>query len=126
MTTGCAAGGLRPANGPAASSITSLLQVPKTVTPPVSVVRWFNDTKAVQDLRQVLEEEFFQRAVATLKEIAGPSFGTLQDNDTNSLRHAWYAGYRDAFNDLSKLTKLPDTNSQKTGPTHPDQWTHIQ
>jgi hypothetical protein len=95
----------------------------KFETPPVPVTRWFNDTKAVQDLRQVLEEEFFQRAVATLKEIAGPSFATLRDNETNNLRHAWYAGYRDAFNDLSKLTKLPTT--QKT-PDHPDEWNHIQ
>ena len=95
----------------------------KSETPPVPVTRWFNDTKAVQDLRQVLEEDFFQRAVATLKEIAGPSFATLQDNDANNLRHAWYAGYRDAFNDLHKLTKLADPQK---GRSHPDEWTHIQ
>lgn len=97
--------------------------MPKKVTPPVPLNRWFNDAKSVQGLRDLLENEFFQRAVATLKEVAGPSFGTLQDNDTNNLRHAWYAGYRDAFNDLHKLTKLQN-NQTKTA--HPDEWTHIQ
>ena len=123
MTAGSAQKGSVPVSGLMGVTATSLLRVPKSVTPPVPVSRWFNDVKSVQELRQVLEAEFFQRAVATLKEIAGPSYGTLQDNETNSLRHAWYAGYRDAFNDLQKLTK-PQNTQTKTN--HPDEWTHIQ
>jgi|TARA_A100001388_G_scaffold276795_1_gene265610 hypothetical protein len=110
-----------PSNGQAEAS--AINQVPKKVTPPVPLNRWFNDSKSVQELRDLLDKECFQKAVAILKEVAGPSFGTLQDNETNNLRHAWYAGYRDAFNDLHKLTKLQN-NQTKTA--HPDEWTHIQ
>lgn len=71
----------------------------------------------------VLNDPAFEQAVAILKEVAGPSFATLQDECTNNLRHAWYAGYRDAFNDLDKLTKLP-TKQQKQ--SEPDEWNHIE
>jgi len=91
--------------------------------PPIPIDHWFKDLASVESLRDVLDNAAFKQAVAILKEIGGPSFGTLQDNDTNSLRHAWYAGYRDAFNDLQKLTKLP-VNENKN--IQPDEWLHIE
>ncbi len=99
------------------------LQMAKHITPPIPVEHWYGDTAAVKELQVLLQTETFQRAVAVLKEIAGPSFNTLQDGDHNSIRHAWYAGYRDAFNDLEKLTKIHNTKSST--PT-PNEWTHIE
>jgi hypothetical protein len=96
----------------------------KQPTPPVPVNRWFQDQAAVQELRDLLNNKSFQQAVAILKEIAGPSFGNLQDVDRNSLRLAWYAGYRDAFNDLEKLTKYPE--DKRNSSTTLDEWTHIE
>lgn len=98
--------------------------MPKHPKPPIPIDRWFQDQNAVQKLRQVIAEPSFQQAVAILKEVSGPSFGGLKDTETNNLRHAWYAGYRDAFNDLEKLTKLPENN--KTSSTTLNEWTHIE
>jgi len=94
----------------------------KSIIPPVPVDRWYNDLAAVKELHDILETVSFQKAVATLKEIAGPSFNTLKDDTHNSIRLAWYAGYRDAFNDLHKLTKI---HNPKNTSTHPDEWDHI-
>jgi len=93
----------------------------KKIALPVPLDRWFNDIKSVEELRAVLESESFQTAVAILKEISGPSHATLSNADDNNLRLAWYAGYRDAFTDLAKLTKFPST----TTPTTNTEWTHI-
>ena len=94
----------------------------KKKTPlPIPLDRWFNDIKSVEELRQILDSPAFQTAVATLKEISGPTNATLSTPEANSLRLAWYAGYRDAFTDLAKLTKLP-TNPTTTTNT---EWTHI-
>ena len=46
-----------------------------------------------------------------------------QIKELTDTRHAWYAGYRDAFSDLHKLTKLQNTNN--TQPTA-EEWMHIQ
>jgi hypothetical protein len=95
----------------------------KKKTPlPVPLDRWFTDIKAVEDLRAIIDSESFQTAVATLKSMAAPTFATLSDGDTNSLRHAWYAGYCDFVADLQKLTKLPVKNYNETN----TEWTHIQ
>jgi len=96
----------------------------KKITPPVPVDRWFRDLKSVEELRNILDKNSFQTAVSILKEVAGPSFATLQNPETNSQRLAWYAGYRDAFNDLEKLTKLPDHNTGNTSSLN--EWTHIK
>jgi|TARA_R100001440_G_C2519606_1_gene118718 hypothetical protein len=95
----------------------------KQITPPIPVDHWYGDTAAVKELQEILQTDTFRKAVAVLKEIAGPSFNTLQDQDHNSIRHAWYAGYRDAFNDLHKLSKITNT---KSSTQHPDEWTHIE
>jgi hypothetical protein len=98
--------------------------MPNHPTPPIPVARWFRDVKSVEELRAVLNNPSFQQAVAILKEVAGPSFGSLQSSEADGKRLAWYAGYRDAFNDLEKLTKLPeDTKSKSTTLT---EWTHIE
>jgi len=78
----------------------------------------------VEELRNILNTESLQTAVAILKEIAGPTFAALQNPETNSQRLAWYAGYRDAFNDLEKLTKSPEHN--KGNLSSLDEWTHIK
>lgn len=97
--------------------------MPDKLTPPIPIERWFRDMKSVEELRATLENNGFQQAVAILKEVAGPSFGTLQNSEADGKRLAWYAGYRDAFNDLEKLTKLPEDN--KGNVTSFNEWTHI-
>lgn len=88
---------------------------------PIPLDRWFNDIKSIEELRTILDSEAFQTATCILKESAGPSFSSLSQNgDSNNLRHAWYAGYRDAFADLTKLTKLPIDKQPLI-----DEWTHL-
>lgn len=89
---------------------------------PIPLDRWYNDIKAVEELRTILDSEAFQTAVAILKEISGPTHASLSNADDNNLRFAWYAGYRDAFADLQKLVKFPHTPQQQTTNT---EWTHI-
>jgi len=95
----------------------------KKVALPIPVDRWFKDVKRIEELRTVLDSEAFQTAVAILKDTAGPTFGSVVgDEKVNSNRHAWYAGYRDAFSDLHKLTKVQGDKPDTT----PQEWTHIQ
>lgn len=98
--------------------------MPKHPTPPIPVSNWFQDLASVQELRETLEKPSFRQAVSILKEIAGPTFNTLQQVDQDAQRLAWYAGYRDAFNDLEKLTKLPEDKRSNT--TTLNEWTHIE
>jgi len=98
--------------------------MPKKVTPPITLDRWFRDLQKVDELRNILNKESLQTAVAILKEIAGPTFASLQNPESNSQRLAWYAGYRDAFNDLEKLTKSPEHNTGNLSSL--DEWTHIK
>lgn len=89
---------------------------------PIPLTHWFNDTQKVHELRAIMESQAFQTAAATLKEVAGPTNATVSsDPSENSHRHAWYAGYRDAFTDLHKLT-VP----KGAKPTQPEEWKHIQ
>ena len=97
--------------------------MPKSVALPIPIDRWFRDVKRIEELRAVLDSEAFQTAVAILKDTAGPTFGSVAgDEKVNSNRHAWYAGYRDAFSDLHKLTKLQGNKPSVT----PEEWNHIQ
>jgi len=96
----------------------------KHTTAPIAIDKWFRDIKSVEELRNTLSNGSFQQAVAILKEVAGPSFASLRSTDTDAQRLAWYAGYRDAFNDLEKLTKLPDNTKSNT--TTLNEWTHIE
>lgn len=95
----------------------------KEITAPIPLDRWYQDLATVKRLDDVLESDAFKKAAATLKEIAGPSFNTLQDEAGNAQRHAWYAGYRDALNDLYKLANPP---ADKQNNIIPDEWTHIE
>ena len=89
---------------------------------PVPLERWFNDTQTIEELRAILASPAFQAAAATLKEIAGPTYGNIApDPTTNSNYYAWYAGYRDGINDLHKLTK-----TKGRAPEQPEAWSHIQ
>ena len=97
--------------------------MPSKTTVPIPLSRWFKDVKKIEELRTLLDVEVMQEAMATLKEVAGPSYNTLNETSTvNSHRHAWYAGYRDAFNDLHKLTHAKQTSGQQ----HQEEWNHIQ
>ena len=95
----------------------------KEITAPIPLDRWYQDLATVKRLDDILESDAFKKAAATLKEIAGPSFNTLQDEAGNAQRHAWYAGYRDALNDLYKLANPPANNQTSITP---DEWTHIE
>ena len=92
------------------------------ITVPVKLERWFNDLASVARLREILEDPALQQAVAILKEAAGPTVTSLDsDPQSNSHKLAWYAGYRDAFNDLEKLTRRPSSSQQH----QIDEWNHI-
>jgi hypothetical protein len=98
--------------------------MPEQTPIPIPLGRWFNDAKKIEELREIMASETFQTALATLKEVAGPSYSSIAEgSETNSQRFAWYAGYRDAFADLHKLTKLDTTNQQQ--PVIAEEWTHI-
>tara|TARA_B100000902_G_scaffold392664_1_gene445438 strand:- start:664 stop:990 length:327 start_codon:yes stop_codon:yes gene_type:complete len=95
----------------------------KIISLPVPLDLWFKDAQKVEELREVLESEALQTAIAVLKEIAGPSNGGIgSDSFSTSQRYAWYAGYRDAFNDLYKLTQY----RQETRIEAHEEWKHIQ
>lgn len=95
----------------------------KTISLPIPLDLWFKDAKKIDELRTILESEAIQTAIATLKEIAGPTNGGIAgDSFSVSQRYAWYAGYRDAFNDLHKLTKYRTNNK----PAVQEEWNHIQ
>ncbi len=98
--------------------------MPKEVPLPIPLDRWLTDVKRVTELREVLASEAFQTATAILKEIARPSYGTLTpEPQSNSQRHAWYAGYCDALTDLHKLTRVRE--SKQTNHNIAEEWTHI-
>lgn len=97
----------------------------KKATPAVALPKlldhWFLNPESANRLRDILDDPVFQTAVATLKEAAGPTSLTLTTDQTaNSNRLSWYAGYRDAFNDLAKLTKIPNNTKQTN-----DEWMHL-
>ena len=90
--------------------------MPKKIPLPIPLDRWFKDVKKVEEC-EISWSLRLSRSSATLKESAGPSYGSIAtDQGTNSTRHAWYAGYRDAFSDLHKLTKLQNTNNTQPTP----------
>ena len=95
----------------------------KTPLPVIPLDNWFKDAKSVTELREILDTPAFQTAEATLKEVHGPHHGAIStDTTANSHRHAWYAGYRDAFADLRKLTNM---QVDKTTQPVDTEWTHI-
>jgi|TARA_Y100000401_G_scaffold114666_1_gene117058 hypothetical protein len=95
----------------------------KIISLPIPLDLWFKDAQKVDELRKVLESEALQTAIAVLKEIAGPSNGGIGDDAVStSQRYAWYAGYRDAFNDLHKLTRY---RTETKIEAH-EEWKHIQ
>lgn len=104
--------------------VTKKAEKTKKISLPIPLDVWFKDAKKIDELQTILGSEAFQTAVATLKEIAGPTNGGIAgDSFAVSQRYAWYAGYRDAFNDLHKLTKYRSNNQPaKTQ----EEWTHIQ
>jgi hypothetical protein len=94
----------------------------KSVPLPKPLSHWYADLAAIDRLRVLLEDPVFQTAIATLKETAAPSVGSVtQDSLQNAMKLHWLAGYHDAFSDLMKLTKIPSKPQQT-----PQEWMHIQ
>jgi len=88
---------------------------------PVKLSQWYGDISSVEELREIIASPVFQTAVMTLKEAAGPNSSALSDDPVKSaMRLSWYAGYRDAFSDLEKLTKFPAKKSADM-----EEWDHI-
>lgn len=96
---------------------------PPTVPVPRKLERWFQDPIMVSRLRELLSEEAFQVAQATLLDAALPTYAHLnRPNEENVLRHAWLAGYRDALRDLLALTVAPAARNRDL----PEEWAHIE
>jgi hypothetical protein len=94
----------------------------KKLKVPIPLNRWFSNIKGVEELRELLDSEAYQQAVAILKDSASPNHGSLSlSPEANSQRFAWLAGYRDAFADLERLTQLPTTKTTNTT----DEWMHL-
>ena len=100
-------------------------KVPTSTPIPVprKLERWFQDPIMVSRLREILSEEAFQIAQATLLDAALPTYAHLnRPNEENVLRHAWLAGYRDALRDLLALTVAPAARNRDL----PEEWAHIE
>ena len=80
---------------------------------PVTIDRWFNDVNSAPRLRELVENPYFELAVATLLSAARPTFANLSDPERNSQRQAWLAGYHDFANDLI-IERLNDVLTNKT------------
>ncbi len=94
----------------------------KKAVVPIKLEHWFNDLKSVTRLKEIIDDPTLQQAIAILKEASGPTVTSLDaDPQANSHKLAWYAGYRDAFNDLEKLTHRPSN----TKTNQPDEWKHL-
>jgi hypothetical protein len=86
---------------------------------PQTIERWFSEPTQASILRELLENPFFEAAVATLLSAARPTFLALTDTERNAQRQAWLAGYHDFANDLLKLTKAPLTKGKNL-----EEWSH--
>jgi hypothetical protein len=88
---------------------------------PRPLERWFNDPILVTRLRELLGEDAFQIAAATLLDAAQPTFASLnRPAERNELRHAWLAGYRDAFRDLKAMSTARTPRAEDSGA-----WEHL-
>jgi ribosome modulation factor len=102
---------------------TKLPQARTKVPIPRAIQRWYQDPITVSRLREILAEDAFQVAQATLLDAALPTYASLnRPAENNSLRHAWLAGYRDAMRDLQALTIAPASRAQNP---LPDEWGHL-
>jgi len=74
-------------------------------------------------LKELVNSEVFRKAEAILKENSRPTRGSLRTSDVNSLSHAAFAGYCDAFHDLRKLCSAPTKINQSFSTS---EWDHLQ
>ena len=91
----------------------------RKVTAPKPIEHWFRDPQYIERMREIVSDPIFQHACATLLAAALPSFRNADNAESNSLRHSWLAGYRDALNDLVSLTNAPNKPTSL-----PDEWSH--
>ena len=87
-----------------------------------SVGAWYAGGNAGA-LKELVNSEVFRKAEAILKENSRPTRGTLRNTEANSLSHAAFAGYCDAFHDLRKLCSAPAKINQSFSTS---EWDHLQ
>ena len=87
-----------------------------------SVKGWYASGNAGA-LKELVNSEVFRKAEAILKENSRPTRGTLRNTEANSLSHAAFAGYCDAFHDLRKLCSAPAKINQSFSTS---EWDHLQ
>lgn len=87
-----------------------------------SVGAWYAGGNAGA-LKELVNSEVFRKAEAILKENSRPTRGTLRNTEANSLSHAAFAGYCDAFHDLRKLCSAPTKINQSFSTS---EWDHLQ
>jgi len=87
-----------------------------------SVGAWYTSGNAGA-LKELVNSEVFRKAEALLKENSRPTRGTLRNTEANSLSHAAFAGYCDAFHDLRKLCSAPAKINQSFSTS---EWDHLQ
>lgn len=87
-----------------------------------SVRTWYASGNAGA-LKDLINSEVFRKAESVLKENARPTRGSIRNTETNSMNHAVFAGYCDAFDDLRKLCTTPANMNQTFSTT---EWDHLQ
>ena len=87
-----------------------------------NVKAWYTSGNAGA-LKELVNSEVFRKAEAILKENSRPTRGTLRNTEANSLSHAAFAGYCDAFHDLRKLCSAPAKINQSFSTS---EWDHLQ
>lgn len=90
-------------------------------TPPKPINLWFQNPAAVERLREILADPYFQQACAILLAASLPTrSSSASDPERNGLAYSWMAGYADFANDLVKLTKMPGAKGPDGG-----EWLHV-
>jgi len=91
-----------------------------TIPLPISLERWYSDPNNAVALRELLENEAFKVAVATLSQANLPTGMATALAPSATERMAWLAGYNDFARDLVSLTKPRNQH------TDPEPWGHIR
>lgn len=93
---------------------------------PIPLTRWYGDPTNALALRDCLSNPMFRVAQATLLDVAMPSItGMPMDVEARALRHAWLAGYRDAFRDLDRLTHVAPKPEEDPQKNMLEEWGHV-
>lgn len=89
-------------------------------TVPVPIEKWFSNPDAVDRLRVIVNDPYFQLACATLLAASLPTRASTMDPQRNVQLHSWLAGYGDFISDLNKLSRTPPRTRAEI-----QEWEHI-